>query len=133
MRYKKQRWFPGRLSADPSVVEGGDHRLSSACRRDNQVTELALDFPFRGDNVEDLLLEWVRTDVKKSVRLGLRAGSSLVTDRVPETFRSITVVRLELLVMPIRLERSRNFIPQVRKFVMADFRGPFSPFGECRL
>ena len=127
---KKQPRFSAELLCHSGVIKRSNHRFTSASRSDHEVAMLVLDLAFSSDDVENLFLEWKRTkiEVNRSARICRNVAFPL--NRLTQSGNSLLIESLELVVLPISLKSSCDFIPKIRQFVLADLRSPFEAFRQ---
>ncbi len=103
--------------AEPGVVEGRDHRLARAGRRDNQVAVPVVNRPLRLEPFEDLRLVRVRADLE-SGHHGRRRRDLVTAERGPQPLRGVLVVGVvvdERGVCPVAVEGAGELANQVRR------------------
>ena len=134
MSDEQQRRAAAGGAAESLVVKGRDHRLARARCRDNQVAALALHLPLGSQDVQDLFLERIGPEVEQGER-DLTAPPLPRSRRIAVRKRSSARAgkRLEFVVVPVRLERAQDLLPQVRQLVLADLAGPLQAFRQGRV
>ena len=92
-----------------------------------------LDLAFSSDDVENLFLEWKRTQIEVDRGARIRCNVAFPLNRLTQSWNSFRIERLEFIVLPIGLERSCDLVPEIRQFVLADFGSPFEAFRQRRV
>ena len=121
------------LTSPAAIVERGDHRLTSAGGGHDQVPVAPLNPTFGIEPVENLLLKRVGPQLERK-RLGAGRSDRPLFLQCPLQPRPLgLVIRLELAVLPVGLERRDDAVPQMGRLVLAQLDGPLQPLGQGRV
>ena len=132
MNYK-QKFCVRLFFANTLEIKGGNDSFSCTGGGDHQVLVAIVNFTFGADFIENFFLIRVRRNIhKRHVILFVVIFTAFMAQRLRQTLAGTLIIASKFSGILVRFKGGANFIPEVRRLKLTDFKVPFKSAGQRR-